>query len=416
MLTPHEASARILEDALPLPAERISTSDSVGRVCAEEIVAGVTIPPWNNASMDGYAVRAKDVAKASDAEPVRLPVVAEIPAGQFPPRALAPGEAMRIMTGAPVPEGADSVIRIEDTDRGTQLVNIRDASDVARNVRPLGEDFRKGETLLSAGTAISPATLGVLMSAGVRDVIVHRRPKVGVLGSGDELVMVEQFAEVQAGRRIVSTNSYTLPALVRDAGGMPVGLGIAKDTPESLREKLAGAAGCDLIITSAGVSVGDHDHTRSVFAEMGGKEKFWKVKIRPGAPLAFGSLNGAPWVGLSGNPVSAVVTFELFVRPLMRRMLGHTLLFRRPIIATVEEDVRISADLIHFYRAVILRNADGAYTARLTRSQSSGSLSSLAAANALLIVPPEKKEYPRGSVLKALPLSDYPFELKELAL
>ncbi len=366
--------------------------------------------------MDGYAVRAKDVAKASDAEPVRLPVVAEIPAGQFPPRALAPGEAMRIMTGAPVPEGADSVIRIEDTDRGTQLVNIRDARDVARNVRPLGEDFRKGETLLSAGTAISPATLGVLMSAGVRDVIVHRRPKVGVLGSGDELVMVEQFAEVQAGRRIVSTNSYTLPALVRDAGGMPVDLGIAKDTPESLREKLAGAAGCDLIITSAGVSVGDHDHTRSVFAEMGGKEKFWKVKIRPGAPLAFGSLNGAPWVGLSGNPVSAVVTFELFVRPLIRRMLGHTLLFRRPIIATVEEDVRISADLIHFYRAVILRNADGAYTARLTRSQSSGSLSSLAAANALLIVPPEKKEYPRGSVLKALPLSDYPFELKELAL
>lgn len=415
MLTPGEASARILEDVRPLASERVNTIDGNGRVLTDAVIASVTIPPWNNASMDGFAARAADVAGASAEKPVQLPVVASIAAGQFPPRELRSGEVMRIMTGAPVPDGADSVIRIEDTDGGKDHVAIRSARDAGRNVRPAGEDFKRGDALASAGMAMTPELIGVFLSGGVTEVSVHRRPRVAIISSGDELVAIEKFSDVRDGKKIVSTNSYTLPALVRDAGGVPVDLGIAADRPEALREKLEQARDCDLIITTAGISVGDADYTRDVFASLGGKQKFWKVKIRPGAPLAFGSLNERPWLGLSGNPVSAVVTFELFARPVIRKMSGYTLLFRRPISVTVEDEVTIAADLTHFLRATISRTRNG-YSARLTRSQSSASLSSLASANALLVVPPEKKSYPAGSAMSALPLRDYPFELKELAL
>jgi molybdopterin molybdotransferase len=415
VLTPGEASALILEDVRPLPSERVNTIDGNGRVLTEAVVASVTIPPWNNASMDGFAARAADVETASAEKPIQLPVVASIAAGQFPPRELRAGEAMRIMTGAPVPKGADSVIRIEDTDGGKDRVTIRSARDAGRNVRPAGEDFQKGETLASAGMSITPEMIGVLLSGGVSEINVHRRPRVAIISSGDELVTIEKFSEVRDGKKIVSTNSYTLPALVRDAGGDPIDLGIAADTPEALRENLEQARDCDLIITTAGISVGDADYTRDVFASLGGKQKFWKVKIRPGAPLAFGSLNDRPWLGLSGNPVSAVVTFELFARPMIRKMMGQKFLFRRPIPVTLEETVTIAADLTHFLRVIVSRSEKG-YSARLTRSQSSASLSSLASANALLVVPPERKSYPAGSAMSALPLRDYPFELTELAL
>jgi molybdopterin molybdotransferase len=415
VLSPTEASAAILEDIRPLGAEETETIDSVGRVIAADVIARVTIPPWNNASMDGFAVRAADVRSASGKLPVRLPVAESIAAGQFPSRPLRAGEAMRIMTGAPVPDGADSVVRIEDTDGGSTTVTINDARDAGRNVRPAGEDFRKGDVLGRKGSEISPTMIGVLLSGGASRVAVYRRPRVAVISSGDELVTVENFSEVEAGKRIVSTNSYTLPALVRDAGGDPVDLGIASDTPESLREKLEQAQDCDLIITSAGISVGDADYTRDVFASLGGKQKFWKVRIRPGAPLAFGELHRVPWLGLSGNPVSAVVTFELFGRPLIRKMIGQRLLFRRPLQVEVESEVSIAAELTHFLRAEVRRDGAG-YRARLTRSQSSASLTSLASANALLVVPPEKKSYAAGSRMSALPLGNYPFELEQLAL
>ena len=415
MLEPREASARILENIRVLPAEWSKTLASAGRVLSQDVVASVTIPPWNNASMDGFAVRAEDVRGASAAAPVELPVAASISAGQFAPRELRPGEAMRIMTGAPVPPGADSVIRIEDTDGGKKRVSIRDARDAGKNVRPAGEDFEKGETLAEAGTVISPALIGVLLSSGKVKVSVHRRPKVAIISSGDELVGVEDFREVSNALRIISSNSYTLPALIRDAGGEPTDLGIAADTPEALREKLEQAKGFDLIITTAGISVGDADYTRDVFAALGGKQEFWKVRIRPGAPLAFGTLHGIPWLGLSGNPVSAVVTFELYGRPIVRKMLGHRALFRRPLPVTLASDVSISADLTHFLRAVVTRDGER-LVAKVTRSQSSASLSSLAAANALLVVPPERKSYSAGSRMSAIPLGDYPFELEELTL
>ncbi len=354
--------------------------------------------------MDGYAVRSADITPVMKGEPVTLRVVGTIAAGEFAPKALKRGQAMRIMTGAPVPGGADSVIRKEDTDEGTQKVEIRDARDVWKNIRPAGEDYQRGDLLAKRGTPIKPALIGVLASSGVATVQAFRRPRVAIISSGNELVDIDDFEEVVAARRIVSTNSYTLDALTRVAGGVSVDLGIAADTRASLRKKLEQARDCDLIVTSAGVSVGELDYTRDVFAALGGKLRFWKVKMRPGAPLAFGMLNDVPWLGLSGNPVSAMVSFELFVRPALRKMQGHANLFRRTVTVTVEEDVKITAKLTHFLRAWVTRKEDGTLTARLTGLQSSGALTSMVKANALLIVPENSPTVAKGAQLKALML------------
>jgi len=404
MLTVAEASERILAEIRPLDIESVPLRRALGRVCAEDISATVTMPPWSNSSMDGYAIRSADITPVMSGEPVKLRVVATIAAGEFAPRPLKRGEAMRIMTGAPIPEGADSVIRKEDTDGGSAKVEIKDARDVWKNIRPAGEDFQRGDLLAKRGTPIRPALIGVLASTGVSKVKTFMRPRVAIISSGNELVEIDDFDEVVAARRIVSTNSYTLHALTRVAGGIPVDLGIAADTKASLRRKLESARDCNLILTSAGVSVGDVDHTRDVFSALGGKQKFWKVQMRPGAPLAFGMLNDIPWLGVSGNPVSAMVSFELFVRPVLRKMQGHTALFRRPVMVTVEEDVKIGAKLTHFLRATVTRREDGVLVARLTGHQSSGALTSMARANALLIVPGTSPKVAKGSQLKALML------------
>jgi molybdopterin molybdotransferase len=404
MVTVAEASERILAEIRPLETETISLRHALGRVCAEDIPATVTMPPWSNSSMDGYAVRSADITPVMSGEAVQLRVVATIAAGEFASRPIKRGEAMRIMTGAPVPEGADSVIRKEDTDGGSKKVEIRDARDVWKNIRPAGEDFQRGDTLARRGNPIRPALIGVLASSGVSEVDVFKGPRVAIISSGDELVDIDDFGEVAAGRRIVSTNSYTLDALTRVAGGIPVDLGIAADTRASLKRKLAAAGDSNLILTSAGVSVGDLDHTRDVFTALGGKQHFWKVKMRPGAPLAFGMLNGIPWLGLSGNPVSAMVSFELFVRPALRKMQGYAALFRRTVTVTMEEEVRIDAKLTHFLRAIVTRKEDGTLVARLTGHQSSAALTSMARANALLIVPETSPKVAKGSQLKAMML------------
>ena len=406
MLTVTEASERILSEIKPLPPEAVPLRQALGRVLAEDISATVTMPPWSNSSMDGYAVRSADITPVMSGERVQLRVIATVAAGEFAPRALKRGEAMRIMTGAPIPGGADSVIRKEDTDGGSEKVEIREARDVWKNIRDAGEDFQRGDLLGKRGSPIKPALLGVLASSGIATVQVFGQPRVGIISSGNELVDLDDFDEVVAARRIVSTNSYTLEALTRVAGGIPDDLGIASDTKASLKRKLDAAVGCDLIITSAGVSVGDLDHTRDVFASLGGTQKFWKVKMRPGAPLAFGLLKGVPWLGLSGNPVSAMVSFELFIRPVLRKMQGYQTFFRRTIAVTLEEEVKIGAKLTHFLRAIVTRQPDGALTARLTGHQSSGALTSMAKANALLIVPETDPKVPKGAQLKALMLDN----------
>jgi molybdopterin molybdotransferase len=404
MLRVEEASERILADIRTLAAEAVPLRAALGRVCAEDIAATVTMPPWSNSSMDGYAVRSADITPVMKGDPVTLRVVATIAAGEFAPKALKRGQAMRIMTGAPLPGGADTVIRKEDTDGGSDKVEVRDARDVWKNIRQAGEDYHRGDVLAKRGTPVRPALIGVLASSGVATVQVFRRPRVAIISSGNELVDIDGFDEVIASRRIVSSNSYTLDALTRVAGGVPVDLGIAADTRASLRKKLEQARDSDLILTSAGVSVGDLDHTRDVFAALGGKQRFWKVKMRPGAPLAFGMLKEVPWLGLSGNPVSAMVSFELFVRPALRKMQGHANLFRRTLAVTVEEEVKIAAKLTHFLRAWVTRKEDGTLIASLTGLQSSGALTSMAKANALLIVPETSPTVPKGAQLNALML------------
>src|SRR5256714_12361943 len=404
MLTVAEASERILAEIKPLEIETVPLRQGLGRVLAEDVAATVTMQPWSNSSMDGYAVRSADITPVMSGERVKLRVVGTIAAGEFATRALKRGEAMRVMTGAPVPEGADSVIRKEDTDGGEARVEVREARDVGKNIRPAGEDFQRGDLLAKRGAPIKAALIGVLASTGVSKVKTFKRPRVAIISSGDELVELDEFDKVIAGRRIVSTNSYTLDALTRLAGGVPTDLGIAADTKASLRRKLEGGAEGDLILTSAGVSVGDLDHTRDVFESLGGKQKFWKVRMRPGAPLAFGMLNDIPWLGLSGNPVSAMVSFELFVRPALRKMQGYSALFRRTVTVTLEEDVKIGARLTHFLRAVVTRAQTGELTARLTGIQSSGVLTSMVKGNALLIVPETSPKVPKGAQLKAMML------------
>jgi molybdopterin molybdotransferase len=406
MLTVTEASARILEQITPLAVERVPLLDALGRVLAEPVRAPMTLPAWDNSAMDGYAVRGEDIDAASREQPVSLRVLETVAAGAFATQPVRGGEAIRIMTGAPIPDGADTVVRVEDTDGGTTQVLVRDARDARRNIRPRGEDFREGDTLLDAGADLGPAQIGVLASVGCATVEVHRRPRVAIMGSGDELVDLDRFHEVLAGKKIVSTNGYTLHALVRRAGGEPVNIGIAADTPTSLREHLTRAAGCDLVVTSAGVSVGEFDYTREVIQSLGAEMKFWRVRMRPGSPLGFGLIGATPWIGLPGNPVSTMVTFELFVRPVLRRMLGHVRLFRRPVPVVLEERVMIGAKLTHFLRAIVSTRDDGTVTARLTGPQGSGILTSMSRANALLVVPEDTPVVDAGSTLHALPLGD----------
>ncbi|HVT39165.1 MAG TPA: gephyrin-like molybdotransferase Glp [Gemmatimonadaceae bacterium] len=394
-----EAVARVLADVHTLTSETMPLLGALGRVLACDVTSGLTLPAWDNSAMDGYAVRGVDLAHL----PATLRVIELVAAGQFPTREVGAGEATRIMTGAPTPAGADTVVRVEDTDGGIERVEIRAARDAGKNVRPRGEDIVEGRVVMTRGTALGAAQLGVLAAVGCATVSVCRAPRVAILTSGDELVELERFDEVRAGRKIVSSNSYTLQALVREAGGEPVYHGIAADTRESLRSHLERAQGADFMITSAGVSVGEFDYVRDVLRELGADMKFWRVRMRPGAPIGFGILGGTPWIGLPGNPVSTMVTFELFARPAIRKLRGHTRPFRRPFPVRLEEPVSTSADLTHFLRAIVTHRGSQS-TARLTGPQGSGILTSMSVANALLIVPRDRANVSAGEQLNALAL------------
>jgi molybdopterin molybdotransferase len=401
-----EACAQLLAGVLPLGAEPVALNEALSRVLARDVVSPLSLPPWDNSSMDGFAVRADDVRGATVARPVRLQVVETIAAGRRGTRTVAAGEAARIMTGAPVPDGADSVVRVEDTDAGVDVVTVRDDRDAQCNVRRRGEDVTAGSVVLRTGTLIGAAQIGVLAAVGCATPAVYRRPRVAILATGDELVPVERFAEVLAGERIVSSNSYSLAAAVRGAGGEPVPLGIAPDDAHALADRLLEARDCDVILTSGGVSVGDYDFTRDVVQQLGGTLDLWRVRMRPGAPLGFGSLFGVPWLGLPGNPVSALVTFELFARPLIRLLAGHRRPYRRTIPVIAEAPIRLAAPLTHFLRATLHGDGDALPRAQLTGSQSSGVLTSMAIADVLLVVPPEPAELPAGTTLRAIPLRD----------
>jgi len=400
-----EAARRILDAVRRQPALRVPLDDALDGVLAEDVVSPLDVPAWANSAMDGYAARREDVTGASEARPVRLRVVEHIPAGAFPSRPIGPGESARIFTGAPVPIGADTVVRQEDTDQGTDTVTIVRDRDAGGNVRAAGEDIRRGTTVLSAGTALGPAHVGVLASLAVAHPLVYRRPRVAILASGDEIVDVDRPEEILNGRKIASSNTHTLVALVRGAGAEPVNLGIAGDTPQSLREHLERAVDCDLLVTTAGISVGEHDHVRAVLESLGGALHFWRIRMRPGAPVGFGEVGGMPWIGLPGNPVSTMVTFELFVRPAIRQMSGHPRPFRRGMRVRVAEPIVLKVSLQHFLRGIVEETAEGP-TARLTGPQGSGILTSMVLANALLVVPEGQLETPAGATVTALRLDE----------
>jgi molybdopterin molybdotransferase len=400
-----DAARRVLSDVRRQPALRVPLDDALDSVLAEPIVAPLDIPAWTNSAMDGYAARGVDVRGASDTRPVRLRVVEQLPAGSFPTRPLGPGEVARIFTGAPLPEGADTVIRQEDTDYGGETVTIVRDRDIGVNIRRAGEDIRKGSTVLAPGAELGPAQLGVLASLAVAHPMVYRRPRVAILGSGDEIVDVDQPEEILSGRKIASSNTHTLLALVRQAGGEPVNLGIARDTPESLREHLRRALDCDLLVTTAGISVGEHDYVRVVLDELGAEQRFWRLRMRPGAPVGFGLVGEIPWIGLPGNPVSTMVTFELFVRPAIRQMSGRALPFRRSAPVRVAEPISLKPRLQHFLRAIVTEGPAGP-EARLTGPQGSGILTSMVLANALLVIPEGQFETPSGTTVPALHLDD----------
>ena len=399
-----EASAHMLAGVGTLSLEDVPLACALRRVLARDVISPVTLPPWDNASMDGFAVRTDDVRGATRDHPVRVRVVATVPAGVPAAAPMGPGEAVRIMTGAPVPFGTDTVVRIEDTVADGDHITIIDARDAGRNVRLRGEDIQAQQLVLRAGTVLGAPHLGVLAAVGCAMVRVHRRPRVAILATGDEIVPVERFAEVLSGNRIVSSNSYSLAAAVELAGGEPMLLRIAPDDPAMLATRLRDAEGCDLVITTGGVSVGDFDYTRDVIAAVGGRLSLWRVRMRPGAPLGFGSVFGVPWLGLPGNPVSALVTFELFGRPIIRTMIGDVRPHRRTIRVRTAEALRLAAALTHYLRVTLEDVNDGPPLARLTGAQSSGMLTSLAFADALLVVPPELTEVSSGTALTAIPL------------
>jgi len=404
-VTPAEAARFILGHVKTLETVRRPLRDALDAVLAEEVRSPLDLPPWDNSAMDGYAVRSADVTG-----PVELDVIESVAAGQFPRKPVGPGQATRIFTGAPLPEGSDGVIRQEDTDALPKgRVAIRNPRDAGKNLRRRGEDIQKGAVALAAGTLLGPAQLGVLASLAHALPVVYRTPRVAFMGSGDEIVDLDRKADILAGRKIASSNSYTLGGMIRRAGAEPIDLGIARDTTESLREHLGHfqESGADLLVTTAGVSVGEHDLVRDVLQELGGELKLWRVQMRPGAPLGFGALFGKPWIGLPGNPVSTMVTFELFVRPAIRRLAGHALAFRRTVPVVVQEAITLGPKLRHYLRAIVQPgDAGGELTARLTGPQGSGILTSMARANALLIVPEGMPVVPVGTALHALVLDD----------
>ncbi|MCP4428087.1 MAG: molybdopterin molybdotransferase MoeA [Chloroflexi bacterium] len=410
-ITVQEALTAVLDGIPVLPTKRVPLLEALGRVLAEPVTARDSLPPFPNSSMDGYALRAADVTGATTDTPAELRVVADIAAGTAVSTQLNPGEAARIMTGAPMPQGADAVIPVEDTNepwRGAErpapdYIQIYRAVKPNDYVRHIGEDIEAGQVVLQAGHALRPQEVGILASLGVSQVPVIRRPKVGVLATGDELIPVE--SPLQPGK-IRNSNGYTQTAQVLALGGIPVSLGVAGDTADDVRAKLQAGldAGVDLFVSSAGVSVGAYDVVKDVL-ETVGDVAFWRVRMRPGKPLAFGKYGGVPYLGLPGNPVSAMVSFERFARAAILKMAGHTQLDRPQITVTLQDEIE-SDSRESYIRAVVERQGNG-YIGTTTGGQGSHMMTSLVKANALLIVPEGVKHVAAGEKLTAWML-DWP--------
>jgi molybdopterin molybdotransferase len=410
MISVDEALEYVLKHFEPLEPEEVEILDALDRVLAEDVYSDMDIPPFDNSAMDGYAVRAADTVAASSEAPVTLRVIADLAAGYTTDLIVEPGTAIRIMTGAPLPAGADAVVRFEETseglsghERADNRIEVLSQVVVGENVRPAGEDIRKGELVLAEGTILRPQEIGVLASLGRARVRVIRRPRVAILATGDELIAID---EPLSPGKIRNSNEYSNAALVRRYGGVPVRLGIARDDVNELTAKIREglAQKVDLFLTSAGVSVGDYDVVKDVLGAEG-EVHFWQVRMKPGKPLAFGEIQGVPLLGLPGNPVSAMVSFEQFARPAILKMLGRTRLHKSTVEAVLEEDVE-SSGRRDFKRAMITKR-DGDYYASVTGPQGSGVLTSMVKANGLAIIPEGIRQMKAGERV-AVQMLDWP--------
>lgn len=402
-LTPLHAAQKIVLDATPtLGLEKISILDALGRVLGEDIVAERDNPPWDNSAMDGFAVRWEDIKQEQAiGKPVTLTVIEDVPAGKMPTKTVGPGQAIRIMTGAPIPQGADTVLKVEDTEHTPDSVRVFKPETRGANIRPKGEDVKKGECIIAKGTQIRPGDAGMLAILSKSFVFVYQRPRVAILSTGDELAdLDERFSE----EKIINSNSYGIAAAVQEAGGIPFLLGIARDTPDALKEKISHGLNADILVLSGGVSMGDYDFTKAVFRDLGAEMNFWKLAIRPGQPLAFGKIQGKLAFGLPGNPVSSMVTFEQLVRPAMLKMCGHPT-FGRPVVhAVFQEKFSKRTDRRHFLRGVLTRE-EGVFTVRTTGDQGSGILTSMVKANCLIDIPEEVERLNPGDLVTVQLLS-----------
>ena len=405
MLSVEEARERILSHFSRLDAVDTPLLEAQGRVLDEDLVAGFDIPPLANSAMDGYAVRSADVASASGSQPAMLPVAGAVAAGELPDRPVPQGGAIRIMTGAPIPDDADAVVPFEDTDeserrrdgRTLDEISVKISAHPGDNVRPAGEDIAAGELVLRRGTVMRPAEIGVAASLGRDFVLTVRRPVVAIVSTGDELI--SPGSSLEAGK-IYNSNAFSIAAMVERFGGIPRIMGIAKDTIEALSDILEASMDADMVVTSAGVSKGDYDVVKDVLAKRGAIT-LWSVRMRPAKPLAFGTLDGpqgrrVPHLGLPGNPVSAMVAFEQFGRAALQVMLGIPVSPPPTVEAILDDPVHNHDGRRVYARVVVYKSEDGLYRARTTGNQSSGVLTSMAAANGLAICPHDVAEIPAG--------------------
>ncbi len=418
MLSVEEALQKILNEVNVLEAETVPIMESLGQVLAEDIVSDINVPPLDNSAMDGYAVRAEDTRGAGEKTPKTLKVIDTVIAGGISKKEVVSNTAIRIMTGAPIPQGADSVVQFEDTDDAKNKdastnqcpdqVNIFAEVKTGQSIRHAGEDIARGKLVLKKGTVIRPAEIGLMASLGRSHITVIRRPVVAVLSTGNELIEIDK---PRPEGKIYDSNIYSIASLVKRYGCVPKILGIARDNEKDLVKKLKQAQDADMLLTTGGVSMGDYDMVKDILAR-DGQMVFWKVRVKPGKPLAFGKIKGKdkqgkaktiPHLGLPGNAASCMVSFELFVRPALLKMMGKSNLVKPMVEAIIEDTVKNDAGRRIYDRAIIQKR-DGHYYARLTGPQGSGILTSMSLANGLVLIPEESSGVKKGDIVQALML------------
>jgi molybdopterin molybdotransferase len=386
VLSVDDAVRLILSQISPLPSEEVELLEACGRVLFQNVRAARNVPPFSNSAMDGYAVRWQDVEGACAERPVTLAVSEEVPAGYVPKTRVSRNTAVKIMTGAPIPRGADTIIRVEYTEALPGAVRIARVDGPASHLRGAGEDIRKGQTILEAGKLLTPADMGLMASVGKAKVRVFRRPRVAVLSTGDEL---QEIGDKPQPGKIVNSNSYTLSASIRQTGAEPVFLGIVRDKRKRLAAAFRRALRYDVVVTSGGVSVGDYDFVKEALGDVGVRMQFWKVAQKPGHPLAFGRIGKKPVFGLPGNPVSSAVSFILYTRPALLKMMGCRNLFLPVVRAHLEHPIKKSPGVREFVRCRI-RTENGQMFASSTGAQGSGVLSSMSLAQGLVVTREEE--------------------------